>query len=353
MSNILTKLKKANLTGRGGACFPTWLKWDMVKKADGKKKYIICNASEGESGIKKDGYILEYYPERVIDGMRIAIDFLSAEKGIIYINHKYHKKFAKNLNKIISSPHIFLPHPNPPLINGGNKREGLPIELFIKPIGSGYIGGEETSAINAIEGKRVEPRLRPPFPTTNGLWGCPTLVNNVETFYDVSLIAAGEYENKRFYTINGDCLNTGVDELPENWTIEKILKQTKNLPKFAFFVQVGGDASGKVLNDKQLKSQVSGAGSITVYSMKKYQPKKLITGWLDFFLNESCGQCTPCREGIYRLKEIMQSPNPDWQLFNDLLDNLDETAFCGLGCVVPVPIRSYVENVLHNNYPQI
>ncbi len=326
---ILNKIKKANLVGRGGACFPTVVKWDMVKKAEGDKKYVICNASEGEPGIKKDGYILEHYPERVIDGMKIAIDFLGAEKAYIYINHKYHKKFVKKLKKLI-----------------GN----MPIELFIKPINSGYIGGEETSAINAIEGRRVEPILRPPFPITNGLYGCPTLVNNVETFYDVSLIVAGEYENKRFYTINGDCLWIGVYELPEDWTIEKVLKQTKNMPKFAFFAQVGGDASGEVLNSKQLKQPVSGAGSITVYSIKKYQPKKLIIGWLDFFLNESCGQCTPCREGIYRLKEIMQSPKPGWQLFNDLLNNLDETSFCGLGCVVPVPIRSYVENVLVNSH---
>ncbi len=352
--SILNKIKKANLVGRGGACFPTAVKWSAVAKAMAdkrnveKKCYVICNASEGEPGIKKDGYILKHFPERVIDGMKIAIDFLEAEKGIIYINHKYYKKFAKNLNKIISSPPadakaLAGKQLSPSKGEGG---KGLPIELFIKPINSGYIGGEETSAINAIEGRRVEPRLRPPFPTTNGLYGCPTLVNNVETFYDVSLIASGEYENKRFYTISGDCLWTGVYELPEDWTIEKVLKQTKNMPKFAFFAQVGGDASGEALNSKQLKQPVSGAGSITVYSIKKYQPKKLIAGWLDFFLNESCGQCTPCREGVYRLKEIMQSPKPDWQLFAELLNNLDETSFCGLGCVVPAPIRSYIENVL-------
>ncbi|MEA3463785.1 MAG: NADH-ubiquinone oxidoreductase-F iron-sulfur binding region domain-containing protein [Patescibacteria group bacterium] len=325
--NIISKIKKAGLVGRGGACFPAATKWGMVKKAAGDKKYIICNASEGEPGVKKDGYILEHYPERVIDGIKVAIDFLGAKKGIIYINYKYYKKFAKKLKKLI-----------------GNS----PIELFIKPISSGYIGGEETSAINAIEGKLVEPKLQPSFPTTNGLWGCPTLVNNVETFYDISKIQAGEYENKRFYTVSGDCLWAGVYELPEDWTIEKVLKQTKNMPKFAFFAQIGGNASGEVLNDKQLKRQVSGAGSITVYSIKKCRPKKLITGWLNFFLNESCGQCAPCREGIYRLIEIIKSPKPNWQLFNDLLNNLDETSFCGLGRAAPVPIRSYVRNVLND-----
>jgi len=379
---MINKLKKANLVGRGGACFPTWLKWKFVQEAKGDTKYIICNASEGEPGVKKDGYILEHFPERVINGMKIAIDFLSfgyaqdkssgktsvngirkkqveqskiKVKAYIYINHNYHKKYAKKLNELITSPQPSQPLPSPPLRKGKEvspllTKEGvrgrLPIELFIKPIGSGYIGGEETSAINAIEEKRIEPRLRPPFPPTAGLWGCPTLVNNVETFYAVSKIAAGEYENKRFYTITGDCLKTGVYELAENWTIARIIKETNNMVKFPFFVQIGGDMSGEVLNEKQLKKGVGGSGSIKVYSMKKYKPKQLIMHWLNFFLDHSCGQCTPCREGVFRLTEIMQSPKPDWPLFTELLNNLEEASFCGLGCVVPVPIKSYIQNVL-------
>jgi len=336
--NIINKIKKAGLVGRGGACFPVADKWEMVKKAKGDKKYVVCNASEGEPGVKKDGYILEHFAERLIGGIKIAIDFLGAKKGYIYINHKYYKKFNKSFKKIIISP--------PFSSSKGEGVNGLPIEFFIKPIDSGYIGGEETSILNAIEGKRVEPRLRPPFPPTNGLWDCPTLINNVETFYDVSLVDKGEFRNKRFYTLGGDCLHEGVYELSDNYTIEKILKETGNWPKFPFFVQVGGDASGEVLGEKQLKQQVSGAGSITVYSIIKHKPKDLIKNWLDFFLNETCGQCTPCREGIYRLLEIIQSPDPDWKLFSDLLNNLEETSFCGLGCVAPIPIRSYIQNVL-------
>ncbi|NOQ68422.1 NADH-quinone oxidoreductase subunit F, partial [Patescibacteria group bacterium] len=193
--NIINKIKKANLVGRGGGSFPTAMKWEMVRKAMGNQKYVICNASEGEPGVKKDGYILENFGERVIGGMKIAIDFLSATshsnplsagervKGYIFINHEYYKKFGRNLNKIIADDKKYK------------------IELFIKPTGSGYIGGEETSILNAVEGKRVEPRLRPPFPTTNGLWNCPTLVNNVETFYNVSLAADDNFKKNRFYTI--------------------------------------------------------------------------------------------------------------------------------------------------------
>ena len=311
----------------------------MVKKAPGEKKYVICNASEGEPGVKKDGYILENFGERVINGMKIATDFLSTDniknrkskcdiKSYIFINHKYHKKFGKKLNKIIADDKKYK------------------IELFVKPAGSGYIGGEETSILNAIEGKRIEPRLRPPFPITNGLWGCPTLINNVETFYNVSLVAADEYKKNRFYTVSGDCPNGGVYELSDDLTIEKILKETNNYPKFDFFVQVGGDASGEVLNNKQLDKPASGAGSITIYNTKKYKPEEMLKKWISFFVNESCGQCAPCREGAYRLNEIINSPEINWELLEELLNNLDEASFCGLGSVVPIPIRSYRRNVM-------
>ncbi len=323
--NVLSKIKKAGLAGRGGACFSTAVKWDMAEKVKGERKFVVCNAAEGEPGVKKDGYILEHFPEKVVDGMKIAIDFLGAEKGYIYINKNYYKKYSRNLARLIGDD---------------------PIELFIKPADSGYIGGEEGSALNAIEGKRVEPRVRPPFPTTNGLWDCPTLINNVETFYNVSLAASDEYENKRFYTISGDCLHDGVYAFPDDWTIQKILKETKNYPDFSFFAQIGGGASGEILASRQLKRQVSGAGSIAVYSTIKRKPMDLIKKWLEFFINESCGQCVPCREGVYRLLEISKSKDPDWQLFEELLDNLSETASCGLGCVVPIPIKSYVKNVL-------
>jgi len=323
--DILTKIKKAGLVGRGGAGFPTADKWEAVKKAKGANKYVVCNASEGEPGVAKDSYILENFSKEVVDGMKKAIDFLGAEKAYIYINHNYYKKFNKNLAKIIGKALI---------------------EFFIKPIDSGYIGGEESSILNAIEGRRVEPRLRPPFPTTSGLWGCPTLINNVETFYNVSLVMSNRCKKERFYTISGDCLWTGVFSFPQSWTIEKILKETKNYPKFPFFIQVGGEGSGEVLDSSQLRRPASGAGSITVYSVLKHKPENLIKGWLDFFLNESCGKCTPCREGVYRLREIMDLPNSDWRLFVDLLNNLEEISFCGLGCVVPIPIKSYVNNVL-------
>lgn len=330
--DILKKIKQAKLVGRGGACFPVDMKWKAVKDTSASEKYIVCNASEGEPGIKKDGHILDNYPERVIEGMRLARKYLEHRdpkvkvRSYIYINEDYFEKYEENLKEAME--------------------EDDDIEFFVKPEGSGYIGGEETSLLNVMEGKRAEPRLRPPFPTTEGLWGKPTIVNNVETLYNVSLVHHGEYKNKRFYTLGGKCKNKGVYYLADNLTIEKILEKTDNYPRFPFFVQVGGDASGKVLNSGQLKTQAGGAASITIYKLKT-PPEKVIKGWLDFFLNQSCGQCTPCREGVYRLVNIMEQEKVNWHLFGEVLNNLKETSFCGLGCAVPVPILSYIENVIN------
>jgi len=323
--DIIDKLKQTGLLGRGGAAFPTWRKWLLVKNAANLKKYVVCNSAEGEPGLCKDSYILEHQADKVIDGMKIAIDFLGAVKGYLFLNYAYHKKFGKKLAALTDNSRI---------------------EIFVKPIQSGYIGGEESAILNAIEGKRIEPRLKPPFPVTCGLWGQPTLVNNVETFYNVSLVNSDQYQNKRFYDIAGDCPREGVFELAADLTIEKVLKETKNYPGFPFFVLVGGDMSGEALNSRQLKKPASGAGSITVYSLAKHDYKKVIKGWLEFYVDESCGQCTPCREGILRLKETFLAEKTNWPLFNNLLDNLLDTSFCALGSSVVLPIRSFMKNVL-------
>lgn len=325
MVSIITKLNKAKLLGRGGGSFPTARKWQMVKKAKGDRKYVICNASEGEPGVKKDLYLLEKYPERVIDGMKIAMEYLSADSAYIYLNPNYYNKLSVRLEKLIGQ---------------------MQIEIFCKSHQAAYVGGEETSVLNHIEGERVEPRLRPPFPPTFGLWGRPTLINNVETFFDVSMINDGLYENKRFYTINGDCYWPGVYEYKESLTIKQVLKESKNFPKFDFFVQVGGDASGEVLDQDQLDAPADGSASITIFSKLKHKPLQLIRNWADFFTKESCGQCVPCREGTYRLSELLKNKSPNWELLAHILNSLSETSFCGLGCAAPIAITSYIENVL-------
>ncbi len=329
--NIIAKLKTAGLVGRGGACYPTWMKWQAVKdnmsklNPDGRRAYVICNVSEGEPGVKKDGFVLRKWPDRVVDGMKIAVHFLGAERGYIYINEKYYQEMGGVL---------------------GELTDDTKIDIFIKPHEAGYIGGEENSIMNAIEGRKIEPRLRPPFPVEKGLWGYPTLINNVETFYNVHQVNIGKYKNTRFVTIAGDCLWEGVYEFDINAKISEILAATKNLPGYPFFVQIGGGASGEVLDSDQLDAPVTGAGSITVYSKIKHSPLQVLRNWANYFQKESCGQCTPCREGTYRLRNELNKPNPDWELIAVLLDNLRFASFCGLGCSVPIPIRSYIQNVV-------
>lgn len=322
--NVLEKIEAVDLTGRGGACFPTALKWKMTQEAKAEKKYVVCNASEGEPGVKKDEHIFKHYAEELIDGIKIAVRFLGARKGYIYINDRYYDKYNIKLRKLI---------------------DDFPIEVFRKPHRGGYVGGTETGVLNAIEGRKIEPRLKPPFPVTNGLWHYPTLVNNVETFYHVALIMAQKYHKRRFYTISGDCLWDGVYEFSEDESIENILKRSRNYPDFDFFVQVGGDASGLVLNKDQLNQNASGAGSITIHSILKHQPIELMRQWANFYKNESCGQCTPCREGTFRLSILLNSDKPKWQVVADLIHNLKTSSFCGLGYSLEPPFSSYIKNV--------
>jgi len=339
--NIIDKIKQAGLVGRGGAGFPTHLKWQAVKNASSKTKYLVINGAEGEPGVYKDKYILINHLDKLAKGVKLAFDYISATKVYFYLNPKYFDEYKKN---IISS-----------FDKVGLKGK---FELFKKPHNAGYIGGEESTILNIIEGELLEPRLKPPFPTECGLFSQPTLINNIETLYNVSLVDKGKYKNNRFYSINiiynNISKNKGVYELSSDLTIAEVLKTTGNYPKYKFFVQIGGDAAGEVLNDKQLDQKVSGAGSITIFDFKKHNPEKLVKFWFDFFADNSCGQCTPCREGTYRLREMFNETKSVAKLLNnnkllEITENLNLASFCVLGSSVPVAILSYLKNVYNPN----
>jgi len=221
--------------------------------------------------------------------------------------------------------------------------KGKPVVFFKKT--AGYLAGEETSVCEVIEGQRPEPRIKPPFPVQTGLWGYPTLINNVETFYYVAKIAKNQYKNTRFYSISGEVKNKGVYELPVNWPIEKILKETKNYPDFDFFLQAGGGASGEILLPQELKQSVFGQGAIIVFNRKKTDPLSLMKKWVDFFLQENCDKCVPCREGVYRLAEMLEKGKIDKKLLADLTFVLKETSFCGLGKIVMTPFNSLINKL--------
>lgn len=320
--DIIQKIKDAGLTGRGGAGFPTGDKWEAVKNANGDKKYVIVNASEGEPGVMKDGFILENYPEEMINGIKVALETFPNSEAYIYLRKDYYDKFKANLVELTKN---------------------LPITLTREP--GGYLCGEESTLIESIEGHRFEPRMKPPFPTEAGLYGCPTLINNLETFYWVSKISKDEYHGNRFYSLSGDILNPGVFEFSTNWSIEQILKETKNFPEVPFFVQVGGGASGIVRTEEELGEKVGGAGSIIIYDKEKTDPKVLMKKWIDFYFNENCGKCVPCREGVYRIKEMLDADDTDMEKLKDVVFALKETSFCPLGKGVSIPFESFLEKV--------
>ncbi len=321
--DIIKELKKYNLLGRSGSGFPTGLKWELVKNCRADKKYIICNGSEGEPKNFKDKFILENYPEIVIEGIKTALGAINNSSAFIYLRKDYYQKFNDNLEKLIKE---------------------LPIKIIKKQ--GGYLGGEETVICQALEGRRLEPRIKPPFPTEFGLWGYPTLVNNVETFYCAGKISQGRYEGTRFYTITGDVKNQGVYELPEKYTVKEILKKTDNYPDFDFFVQSGGGAMGEILLEKELNKTIQGIGCIVVFNAEKTDPFALMKEWTKFFLAENCDRCAPCREGIYRIDEMLNNKKMDKQALNDIFFVLKETSLCPLGANAYTPFETLIKKII-------
>lgn len=339
--NIIDKIEDAGLVGRGGASFSVANKWKAVKESSKKHKtvYIIVNGAEGEPGVKKDEHVLKHFPEELVNGIYLADKFLGAEKVqqiYFFLNSEYFKKYSPAIKKILSV------------------KKYISLEKKLKFIVKGekmtYISGEESALLNLIEGKKIEPRLKPPYPTQVGLFSSPTLINNIETFYNISLVDSGRFKHERLYTINGAVSHRGVFSLAAELTIEEVLKKTNNIPDFKFFVQCGGEAAGEVLRSDQLNRPVEGTGSIMVYDFKRTDKQKLIKYWLNFYHEQSCGNCTICREGTYRLWELINQKKFDKKLFWELISGLEETSFCALGRSLPIPIKSYYSNILQSKF---
>jgi len=321
--DLLKKIKKSDLKGRGGANFNVSKKWNLVINAEGKDKYLIINGAEGEPGVKKDEYIIKNYTKELIAGIELISNYIKAKECIIFLNHDY-KKYSKKIKSYINNDNIVIAY---------------------KPESAGYIAGEETTMLNILEKKRCEPRSKPPFPCESGYKKSPTLIHNIETIYNIYLLSVDKYKENRFYTINGKVKNPGVYCLPANYTIARILEETNNLPVFKFFVQHGGQASGEIINSSQLKRQASGCASITIYSYKDTNHLDLIKRLVNFYFNSSCGKCTPCREGTYRLKQMLSSEKMNWPHFLELIDNLENSSFCALGSSLAIPVKSYLKNI--------
>jgi len=353
---LLGEIEVANLRGRGGAGFPTFFKWKLAYEQDKKPKYIVCNADEGEPGTFKDRYILHKHCSKVIEGMTIAAHIIKAEKGFIYLRGEYFY-----LKDIIEKT-----------IEGRRKNgllgknilgiEGFNFDIEIRMGAGAYICGEETALIESLEGKRGEPRNRPPYPVDTGFYDKPTIVNNVETFLDINLIfkngvdffkkyGTSKSTGTKFFSVSGDCENEGIYELPFGITIEKLIERigAKNIKA----VQVGG-AAGRCVKEGDFKNRIAfeavpTGGSIILFN-KDRDMLEIAQNFMDFFVDESCGQCTPCREGNRKLSDglkLLKEGRCSITYLEELMD-LAETikisSKCGLGQSSPNAFISIIEN---------
>lgn len=323
---IIDKIKEAGLKGRGGGGFSTGLKWELVKNSPNKTKYVICNGAEGELDLFKDEFILDNYLEDVLGGVLLAIKEMEATKGYIYLRKDYYLSHYDRLKELIKDK---------------------PVEIFQKP-DIGYIGGEETVICEIIEGNPPIPRIKPPYLSEYGLFGCPTLINNVETFYWISKIAKGEYLKKRFYCLSGDVNNSGVFELDEDETVEQVLLKTNNFPTFDFFIQTGGGASGIILLSTELGSKVPGVGSVIVFERSKTDYYALMKKWSEFFHNGNCDKCAPCREGMHIIDKMISDKAIDYSKLEEIFLSLEKTSFCPLGRGIVSSLGTFIEKIFKN-----
>jgi len=367
---VLATLKEAELRGMGGAGFPTSMKWDLVRKQPDPVRYVVCNADESEPGTIKDRFILSHLPHLVAEGMMIAGHVTGAKKGILYIRHEYPMQeeiFGEELRRCRKAGLL------------GKRILGsdldFELEVFVSP--GGYICGEESALLEAIEGHRAEPRNKPPFPGQAGLWQKPTVINNVETFANVPQILARGVEwyksagasgsrGLKFVGVSGHVARPGVYEVPMGTTMREVIFEQaggirggRTLKAFA----PSGPSSGYLpasladvrLDFKALADAGSmlGSGAIVVCDDTTCMLDMALTA-VKFYRNESCGKCVPCRVGSQKMVELLTrwtqgglseaAFRADLELIEELSQAMSLTSICGLGQIVPAPVLSVLKH---------
>ena len=374
---VIEEVKNSGLRGRGGAGFPTGKKWEFTRMAQSEQKYVICNADEGDPGAFMDRSILEGDPHCVVEAMAIAGYAIGANKGYIYVRAEYPiavHRFQTAINQArdygILGKNIF----------GTNFEFDLEVRL-----GAGaFVCGEETALLESIEGKSGRPRLKPPFPANAGLWGKPTLINNVETYANITKIILNGAEwyssigtetskGTKVFALGGNVVNTGLVEVPMGTTLREIIYDIGGgIPNGREFkaAQTGGPSGGCIPAEhldtpidyeslKQIGSMM-GSGGLIVMDDSKCMVN-LAKFYLGFTVDESCGKCTPCRIGTKRMLEILEKicdGNADLEeleKLEELAINIGKTAVCGLGQTAPNPVLStlkyyrneYLDHIKH------
>jgi len=367
---VLATLKESELRGMGGAGFPTSMKWDLVRKQPVAEKYIVCNADESEPGTIKDRFIMTHLAHLVIEGMAIAGLVTGAKQGILYIRHEYH------LQEEILKEEIRRCY-RAGVLGKNLQGTGLDFDLHVFVSPGGYICGEESALIEAIEGHRAEPRNKPPFPGVIGLYQKPTVINNVETFANAPQILArgidwyksagqGGSRGLKFVGVSGHCAKPGIYEVPMGIPMREVLfgyaggvRGGRQLKAFA----PSGPSSGYLpaslvdvrLDFKALADAGSmlGSGAIVVCDDTTCMLDMALNA-VRFYRNESCGKCVPCRVGSQKMVDLLTrwsrgsvgdaQYRSDLGLLDELSHAMAQASICGMGQIVPAPIQSVLKH---------
>ena len=363
---VIDQVKKSGLRGRGGAGFPTGMKWEFTRKAQGDVKYVICNADEGDPGAFMDRSVLEGDPHSVIEGMAVAAFAVGSSRGFVYVRAEYPLAVAR-LTKAIE-------HAKEAGLLGENiLGSGFNFDLEIRMGSGAFVCGEETALMNSIEGKRGEPRPRPPFPAQSGLWGKPSLLNNVETYANIPVILTKGAEwyatfgtapskGTKVFALAGAIRNTGLVEVPIGTPLGELIYDIgggiKGGKKYKA-AQIGGPSGGCIpkeflnvaLDYKTLEElgAIMGSGGLIVMDEDSCMVD-VARFFLDFVQDESCGKCVPCRVGTKRMLEILEricaghGEEGDVEKLIRLGLQIKETSLCGLGQTAPNPVLSTIRH---------
>lgn len=359
---VIEEIKKSGLRGRGGAGFPTGKKWELTKSYKSDQKYVVCNADEGDPGAFMDRSILEGDPHSVIEAMEIAAYAIGANKGYIYVRAEY-PIAVKRLEIAINQAREY------GLLGENIFNTGFNFDIEIRLGAGAFVCGEETALLESIEGKRGQPRVKPPYPAESGLWGKPTLINNVETFANITriLLQGAEWfssigtessKGTKVFALGGSVNNIGLVEVPMGTTLREIVYDIGGgIPKGREFkaAQTGGPSGGCIpkehldtpIDYESLKTigSMMGSGGLIVMDDTKCMVC-LAKFYLEFTVSESCGKCTPCRIGTKRMLEILEKlcagegSEIDIYRLEKLAVNIQKASICGLGQSAPNPVIS-------------
>jgi NADH:ubiquinone oxidoreductase subunit F (NADH-binding)/(2Fe-2S) ferredoxin/NAD-dependent dihydropyrimidine dehydrogenase PreA subunit len=362
----IEEMKKSGLRGRGGGGFPTGLKWEFASKSIDPQKYVICNADEGDPGAFMDRAVLEGDPHSVIEAMAICGYAIGANQGYVYVRAEY-PVAVERLNYAIDQAKSLN------LIGKNIFNSGFDFDLEIRLGAGAFVCGEETALMASIEGNRGMPRLKPPFPAVKGLWGHPTNVNNVETFANVPVIylkgadwfksiGTTKSSGTKVFALGGKIANTGLLEVPMGTTLREVIYDIgggiPNKRKFKA-VQTGGP-SGGCITEESLDTPIDfdnlialgsmmGSGGMIVMDEDNCMVD-VARFYLDFTVDESCGKCTPCREGTRRMLDILNKicagdgTLEDLDTLESLGNMIKDTSLCGLGQTAPNPVLSTLKH---------